>query len=145
MVRLDLENSITIIKAAFKKSRELNTSPLTVAILDSAGKLISLQRQDGSSMLRPDIAIGKAWGAVAMGKSSRELSRDALERPAFISSLTTLAQGHLVPVAGGVLVRNSDNEVVGAVGVSGDLSDVDEQCAISGIQAAGLIADVGAV
>ncbi|MBN0987781.1 GlcG/HbpS family heme-binding protein [Amphritea pacifica] len=143
MVRLDLENSITIIQAAFNKSRELNTSPLTVAILDSAGRLISLQRQDGSSMLRPDIAIGKAWGAVAMGKSSRELGRDALERPAFIASLTTLAQGHLVPVAGGVLVRNSDNEVVGAVGVSGDLSDVDELCAITGIEAAGLIADAG--
>jgi len=145
MVRLDLESSIAITQAAFGKSRELSAAPLTVAILDSAGKLISLQRQDGSSMLRPDIAIGKAWGAVAMGKSSRELGRDALERPAFISSLTTLAQGHLVPVAGGVLVRNSDNEVVGAVGISGDLSDVDELCAITGIQAAGLIADAGTV
>lgn len=145
MVILDLESSITITEAAFGKSRELSASPLTVAILDNAGKLISLQREDGSSMLRPEIAIGKAWGAVAMGKSSRELGRDAHERPAFISAVNTLAQGNLIPVAGGVLVRNGDNEVVGAVGISGDLSDVDELCAITGIQAAGLIADAGAV
>lgn len=143
MGKLDLESSIKITQAAFGKSRELNTNPLTVAILDAGGTLISLQRQDGSSMMRPDIAIGKAWGAVALGKSSRLLGQDAQERPAFISALNTLAQGNIVPVPGGVLVRNSANEILGAVGITGDLSDVDEQCAISGIQAAGLIADAG--
>ena len=141
---LDLECSITITRAAFEKSQELSTSPLTVAILDNGGKLISLQRQDGSSMLRPEIAIAKAWGAVAMGKSSRCLGQDAQDRPAFVSALNTLAQGNLIPVPGGVLIRNSSNEVVGAVGISGDTSDVDELCAVTGVQAAGLVADAGA-
>ncbi|WP_432698082.1 GlcG/HbpS family heme-binding protein [Marinobacterium sp. YM272] len=141
MEKLNLESSIKITQAAFEKSKELNTAPLTVAILDSGGAVISLQRQDGASLMRPDIAIGKAWGAVALGKPSRLLGQDAQERPAFISAINTLARGNIVPVAGGVLVRNSDNEIVGAVGITGDLSDVDEQCAVSGIQAAGLVAD----
>ncbi|GGK55009.1 GlcG/HbpS family heme-binding protein [Amphritea balenae] len=145
MSRLDLDKSITITRAAFNKSQELSTSPLTIAILDNGGKLISLQRQDGASMMRPDIAIAKAWGAVALGKSSRCLGQDAENRPAFISALNTLAQGNLVPVPGGVLIRNDLNEVVGAVGISGDTSDIDELCAISGVQAAGLVADAGPV
>ncbi|SEG50830.1 GlcG/HbpS family heme-binding protein [Marinobacterium lutimaris] len=143
MEKLNLESSIKITQAAFEKSQQLNTAPLTVAILDSGGAVISLQRQDGASLMRPDIAIGKAWGAVALGKPSRLLGQDAQERPAFISAINTLAQGNIVPVAGGVLVRNADNEIVGAVGITGDLSDVDEQCAIAGIQAAGLVADAG--
>ncbi|MBV1788349.1 heme-binding protein [Marinobacterium sp. D7] len=129
--------------AAFGKSLELKTEPLTVAILDAGGTLVSLQRQDGAGMIRPDVAISKAWGAVAMGKSSRALGEDAQNRPAFISALNTLAQGKIVSVPGGVLIRNSDNEIVGAVGISGDLSDVDEQCAVFGIEAAGLVADAG--
>nr|WP_281419240.1 heme-binding protein [Marinobacterium ramblicola] len=116
---------------------------MTVAILDAGGTLVSLQRQDGAGMIRPDVAISKAWGAVAMGKSSRALGEDAQNRPAFISALNTLAQGKIVSVPGGVLIRNSDNEIVGAVGISGDLSDVDEQCAVFGIEAAGLVADAG--
>ncbi|WP_432474216.1 GlcG/HbpS family heme-binding protein [Amphritea sp. HPY] len=141
MSRLNLESSITITQAAFDKGLELKTSPLTVAILDNGGKLISLQRQDGASMMRPDIAIGKAWGAVAMGKSSRALGEDAQDRPAFVSALNTLAQGSLIPVAGGVLIRDEKNEVLGAIGITGDTSDIDEQCAISGVKAAGLFVD----
>lgn len=141
MSRLNLDSSITIIQAAFDKGLELKTSPLTVAILDNGGKLISLQRQDGASMMRPDIAIGKAWGAVAMGKSSRALGDDAQDRPAFVAALNTLAQGNLIPVAGGVLIRDEKNEVLGAIGITGDTSDIDEQCAICGVKAAGLFVD----
>ncbi|MBV1788351.1 heme-binding protein [Marinobacterium sp. D7] len=121
----------------------VRTSTLTRQQAKPGGTLISLQRQDGASMIRPDVAIGKAWGAVAVGKSSRALGQDAQNRPAFISALNTLAQGKIVPVAGGVLIRNSDNEIVGAVGISGDLSDVDEKCAVFGIESAGLVADAG--
>lgn len=142
---LTLERSIAITQGALAKSQVLNAAPLTVAILDQGGKLVSLQRQDGSSMMRPDIAIAKAWGAVAMGKSSRLLATDAQERPAFVSALNTLAHGNLIPVPGGVLIRDENREVVGAVGISGDSSDIDELCAISGVQAAGLVADAEAL
>lgn len=141
MSRLDLDRSMRITTEAFQKSEELNASPLSVAILDAGGKLISLQRQDGASMMRPEIAIAKAWGAVAMGKSSRSLGEDAQQRPSFVSALNTLAQGNLIPVAGGVLIRGPEGEVLGAVGISGDTSDVDEQCAIFGVEAAGLCVD----
>lgn len=143
MSNLNLASSIVITEQAFNKSRELEASPLTVAILDQGGKLISLQRQDGSSMMRPEIAVAKAWGAVAMGKSSRSLGDDAQQRPAFVSALNTLAQGNLIPVPGGVLIRNDDGEVLGAVGISGDTSDIDELCAVSGVKAAGFSADKG--
>ncbi len=142
MTTLNLQNSISITDAVFSKSRELNTAPLTVAILDQGGKLISLLRQDGSSMLRPDIAIAKAWGAVALGKSSRAIGDDAQQRPAFVSALNTLAQGNLIPVPGGVLIRNEREEVIGAIGISGDTSDVDELCAVAGVREVGLIPDV---
>ena len=143
MTTLTLDNSISITRGALEKSAELNTAPLTVAILDQGGKLISLQRQDGSSMMRPEIAIAKAWGAVAMGKSSRSLASDAQDRPAFMSALNTLAHGNLIPVPGGVLIRNQQEEVIGAIGISGDTSDIDEACAVAGVQQAGLLADAG--
>ncbi|SIS70595.1 GlcG/HbpS family heme-binding protein [Neptunomonas antarctica] len=141
MSELDLGRAMTITQEAFNKSLELQASPLSVAVLDVGGKVISLQRQDGSSMLRPDIAFAKAWGAVAMGKSSRAIGIDAQERPAFVSALNTLAQGNVIPVAGGVLIRNDENVVVGAVGISGDTSDIDELCAITGVLAAGFFVE----
>lgn len=143
MQSLDLERSLAITRGAFSKSRSLNAAPLTVAILDQGGQLIALQRQDGASMLRPGIAVAKAWGAVAMGKSSRLLGDDAQQRPAFMSALNTLANGNLIPVPGGVLIRDEREVVVGAVGISGDSSDIDEACAVAGIEAAGMIADAG--
>ncbi|MEH6473737.1 MAG: heme-binding protein, partial [Halopseudomonas sp.] len=88
----------------------------------------------------PDIAIAKAWGAVAMGKSSRSLASDAQQRPAFVSALNTLAHGNLMPVPGGVLIHDEYDQIVGAVGISGDTSDIDELCAISGVETAGLVA-----
>ncbi|OMH38253.1 heme-binding protein [Motiliproteus sp. MSK22-1] len=143
MTMLTLENSISITQSALAKSAELNTAPLTVAILDQGGRLISLQRQDGASMMRPEIAIAKAWGAVAMGKSSRSLASDALERPAFVSALNTLAHGNIIPVPGGVLIRDLEEQVIGAIGISGDTSDIDELCAVAGVQQEGLLADAG--
>jgi uncharacterized protein GlcG (DUF336 family) len=116
---------------------------LTVAVLDAGGHLITLQREDGASLLRPQIAIGKAWGAIALGKGSRLLAQDAQQRPAFFAALNSLGQGSVVPVPGGVLIRDQDGSVLGAVGISGDLSDVDEQCAIRAIETQGLRADAG--
>jgi uncharacterized protein GlcG (DUF336 family) len=95
--------------------------------------------------LRPQIAIAKAWGAVALGKGSRAIAADAQQRPAFIGALNNLADGKLVPAAGGVLIRDERGEVIGAIGITGDTSDIDEQCAIGAVQAVGLKADAGEV
>ncbi|MCC4798573.1 GlcG protein [Enterovibrio norvegicus] len=138
---LTLPKALEIADEVFHAASKLNTQPLTVAVLDKGGALIALQRQDGSSMLRPDIAIAKAWGALALGCSSRKIADDAQQRPCFISSVSTLAQGNLVPVPGGILIRDESKELVGAVGVSGDTSDTDEAVAISGILAAHMLTD----
>lgn len=130
---LTLEHCKSIIEGAFRKAIELNTPPLTIAVLDSGGVLKAFERQDNSSIFRPEIAIAKAKGAIGMGMSSRELGMVASERPAFINSLTTMSNGQLVPVPGGVLIRNAHEEIIGSVGVSGDTSDNDELCALAGI------------
>ncbi|NVK44191.1 MAG: heme-binding protein [Oceanospirillaceae bacterium] len=143
MTTLNLEKALVITDAALKKARELSAAPLTVSVLDAAGRLISLQREDGSSLLRPEIATAKAWGAIALGKPSRSIAADAEQRPAFVGAVNTLAQGNLVPVPGGVLIRDEEARIIGAVGISGDTSDIDEQCAMSGIEASGLRPDNG--
>ena len=143
MSALTLKLATQLASQALTAGRTISAAPLTIAVLDSGGHLITLQREDGASLLRPQIAIGKAWGAIALGKGSRLLALDAQQRPAFIAALNSLGQGSVVPAPGGVLIRDQDGNVLGAVGISGDLSDVDEQCAISAIEALGLRADAG--
>jgi uncharacterized protein GlcG (DUF336 family) len=143
MSALNLHTATTISNHALALGRELSAAPLTVAVLDAGGHLISLQREDGASLLRPQIAIAKAWGAVALGKGSRAIAADAQQRPAFIGALNNLADGKLVPAPGGVLIRDAQGEVIGAIGITGDTSDIDEQCAIGAVQAVGLKADAG--
>ena len=116
---------------------------MTVAVLDAAGNLVAFACEDGSSLLRERIARGKAHGALNMGVGSRALAAQAESRPHFANALVALADGNLVPVPGGVLVRDGRGEIVGAVGVSGHLSDDDEECAIFGIESASLQADPG--
>lgn len=142
MTTLTLDTARTIIAAALAKGAELKLKPLTVAVLDAGGALVALERQDGASRMRPDIAIGKANGAVQMGMGSRALWKRAEEQPYFIQSMNALAGGSLVPVPGGVLIRQ-DGAIIGAVGITGDTSDNDETAAIAGIEAAGLTADKG--
>jgi len=139
---LTLANAKRIVEVALAKGAELGLKPLTVAVLDAAGDLVALERQDGASPLRPAIAIGKAHGAVQMGVGSRALWKRAEEQPYFIQSVNALAGGSLVPVPGGVLIR-ANGRVVGAVGITGDTSDNDEAAAVAGIEAVGLVADRG--
>ncbi len=141
---LNLQTATAISTRALAVGREISAAPLTVAVLDAGGHLISLQREDGASLLRPQIAIGKAWGAMALGKDSRLIAADAQQRPAFIGALNNLADGKLVPAPGGVLIRNEQGEVIGAVGITGDTSDIDEQCALSALESLGLKAGAGA-
>lgn len=141
---LNLRKASRIVDEALKKGRELNLAPLTVAVLDAGGHLISFKREDKSGILRPDIAIGKAWGALGMGFGTREIAERAKTMPFFVAALTPLSQGRLLPVPGGVIIRNQRDDVLGAVGITGDTSDNDEKCAIAGIEVAGLVAQVGA-
>jgi uncharacterized protein GlcG (DUF336 family) len=142
-MNVSLRQASNITDEALKKGRELKCAPLTVAVLDAGGHLVAFKREDRSGILRYDIATGKAWGALGMGFGSRELAERAQKAPIFITALTTIAQGRLVPVPGGVLIKDSSGGVIGAVGISGDTSDNDEACAISAIEAAGLKAEPG--
>lgn len=119
MSAISLATALDITCNALAVGREIPSAPLTVAVLDAGGHLISLQREDGASLLRPQIAIGKAWGALALGKGSRLIAADAQQRPAFIGAVNNLAAGQLVPAPGGVLIRDERGEVIGAVGITG--------------------------
>ena len=145
MSALTLKVALELTVQALGVGRGIHASPLTVAVLDSGGHLLALQREDGASLLRPSIAIGKAWGAIALGKGSRLLALDAQQRPACFAALNGMGQSDVVPAPGGVLIRDESGQVVGAIGISGDTSDIDEQCAISAVEALGLRADAGVV
>jgi uncharacterized protein GlcG (DUF336 family) len=136
---ISLDKANAIIAAAFETARAHNMTPLTIAVLDTGGHVVALQRQDNSGNLRPDIATGKAWGALGMGYGSRQFVERAAKTPAFYAALAAMSGGKVVPVPGGVLIVDGQ-KVIGAVGVSGDTSDRDEQCAIAGIEAAGFTA-----
>jgi uncharacterized protein GlcG (DUF336 family) len=141
---IDLARARTIVDRALEYARSNDFPPMTIAVLDTAGQLVAFAREDGSSLLRERIARGKAHGALNMGMGSRSLAARAATHPQFVNSLVSLADGNLVPVPGGVLIRNDDDGLIGAVGVSGHLSDDDEACAIHAITAADLRADPGA-
>ena len=143
MTEITLSTAKQIIADTLAKGRELNLKPLTVAVLDKGGVLKALEREDGSSNLRPKIAAGKANGALSLGIGSRAIFERAKHEPFFVQSVNALADGSLVPVAGGVLVKDQDGQILGAVGVTGDTSDNDETCAIHGIESAGFVADGG--
>jgi len=138
-MKLTLDKASIIADKTLAKARDAKYRPMCVAVLDDGGHLKVLKREDNASILRPQIAIGKAWGAVGMGESSRALSERLKERPAFLGALSTMSQGKVVPVAGGVLIMDGA-DIVGAVGVSGGTADEDEACAIEGIKAAGFVA-----
>jgi uncharacterized protein GlcG (DUF336 family) len=138
MHRLTLAQSNALIDAAFAKGAALGLKPLTVAVLDPGGYLISAQRQDGTSNVRIKLAQGKAAGALALGMPSRAIAKMAEERPHFIASVRELGEGGMVAAGGGVIVCEADGTIVGAIGVTGDTSDNDEACALAAIETLGL-------
>ena len=143
MPGLTLKQASTIVDTALQKGRETECAPLTVAVLDAGGHLVAFKREDRSGILRFDIAYGKAWGALGMGFGSRTLFDRSAKQPIFMTALASIAQGRLVPVPGGVLIKDAAGDILGAVGISGDTSDKDEVCAVAGIEAAGLKPDAG--
>lgn len=143
MSNVTLEQAILIAKTALKKGREMKFHPLTVVVLDAGGHMKALLREDHCSIIRQDIAMGKAWGVLGMGFGGRELARRAEQVPNFFVALNAMTGGKMVPVPGGVLIRDASGHIIGSVGVTGDTSVNDETCAVSGILAAGLVADTG--
>ena len=143
MQLLLLEQASKIVDLALEKGRALRCKPLTVAVLDAGGHLLALKREDGSGILRPQIAQAKAWGALGMGHGGRTLQERAAATPAFFTALASISEGRIAPVPGGVLIRDARGWLVGAVGISGDLPDNDEACAIFGIESIGLEAQGG--
>ena len=142
MTVLTLKQANLMINTAIHVARELNLAPLTVVVLDASGHVKAMQREDGASMIRQQIATAKAWGAVNMGVSSRSLAAVAEQRPDFMNALVGIADGKIMPVPGGVLIRDAENNLLGAVGISGDVSDQDERCAIAGIESVGFFASI---
>lgn len=138
MTHITLEQARRAIDGALAEGRARGLKPLSVAVLDAGGHLLAFARSDGASTMRPQIAIGKAAGALALGVSSRKVGDMAVERPWFIGALAPHAAQGMVPAAGGVIVVDGEGRAAGAVGVTGDTSDNDEAAALAGIAAAGL-------
>jgi uncharacterized protein GlcG (DUF336 family) len=143
MNKLTLAVASMIVDKSLEKGREMGFAPLTVAVLDAGGQLKALKREDGSSLIRPEIAMGKAWSVLGMGFGGRELARRAAKAPVFYGALSDMSGGRIVPVIGGVLIRSDSGEILGSVGVSGDIPENDELCAVYGIKAASLKPDTG--
>lgn len=143
MTTLTLDHARTIVRATLDAGRAAGFKPLSVVVLDAGGHVKAFEREDGSSNRRFDIAYGKAHGAISLGMGSRALMARAESQAYFIAAATSAIGGSLVPVPGGVLVKDSSGAIIGAVGVSGDTSDNDETAALAGIAAAGLVADAG--
>ncbi len=146
MANINLDQARKIANETRANARETLTNPIAVAVLDSGGHLVELEREDGAAFMRPPIAIGKAWGALGLGVGTRALETRLQNVPTsapFFASIAALTSGNLIPVPGGVLIMD-DDEIVGAAGVSGDTSDKDEACAVAGIESTGLVAVIGA-
>jgi uncharacterized protein GlcG (DUF336 family) len=141
---ITLAAASTIVDVALKKGRELNLKPLVVGVLDAGGHLVVYKREDKSSLMRFEIATGKAFGALGVGFGSRGLFERAQKNPLFVQMYGMLSGGRVMAVPGGVLIVDSNGDTVGAVGISGDTSDNDEICAVAGIEAAGFKAETGA-
>ena len=139
---LTLKQANTICEKSLEHARTKNYAKLTIVVLDEAGNLKAAQREDGASMFRYDVALGKAWGAVAMSCSSRKLAERAKGNQNFFLTLASTAQGKFLPQQGAVLIRDASGAVLGAAGISGASGDEDEECAAKGVEAAGLQADI---
>lgn len=138
-----LAQASSIVDSTLKKARELKQMPQTVVVLDTGGHLVCAKREDGSGIIRLEVAVGKAYGALGMGWGSRTMMERAAQNPNFLTAIVAASGGRMVPNPGGVLILGADNRVLGAVGISGDTGDNDEIIAVAGIEAAGLKADPG--
>ncbi len=141
---LTLAHALTIAMETLAEGRRRGFAPLACVVLDRGGHVLALLRDENASIYRPEIAMGKAAGCLGMGFGGRELAKRAAAMPMFFNGLQAAFPHGMLPVPGGVLIRDADGALLGAVGVTGDTSDNDEICALAGIAATGLVADTGA-
>jgi len=141
MRAISLDEANTIINGTFASAKARNAYALAAIVLDAGGRVKAFQKQDGASLLRFEIAYGKAFAALALNRSSRQVLAKQKEKPAFMESLAQLSDGPLFLEGGGQLIRDKTGEIVGALGVTGDVNEVDDLCAIDGIRAGGFLAD----
>ncbi|MGJ5618581.1 GlcG/HbpS family heme-binding protein [Sulfitobacter sp. MF3-043] len=139
---LSLNKARTIIRNTLKKGREMELKPLSVVVLDAGGNVQAFEREDGASPGRFAIAHAKAYGAVMLGMAGTAQMKRAEEQAYFMAAVNGVFGGQVIPVPGGVLLRNKKNEVIGAVGVTGDTSGNDAIAAMAGIEAAGVIGEI---
>ena len=141
MTMLRLEQSNRIIEAIFSRGRELGCRPLSVVVVEPGAKVKAFQKEDGSAMMRFEMAYGKAYAALSLGRSSSLVRIRTEERPLFMQYVIRASGDQIFPEGGGMLIRDNDGEVIGAVGVTGDTQERDEELAAHGIRAAGLKTD----
>lgn len=142
MLTLNLANKI--IGATLEEGGRLELAPLCVVVLDAGGNMLALSRHEAASPYRPQIALGKASACIGLGIGGVKTQAIGTDRPAFANSLGSVFPGGFIPAQGGVLIKDEAGRILGAVGVTGDLSAKDELAAVAGVQAVGLIADTGA-
>ena len=138
---ITLEQAEAIIDAVLKRGQELNTRALSVIIVEPGCKVKAFKKEDGASMVRFEMAFGKAYAALALGRSSKLVRVRAEEKPGFVNYLIAASDNQLFAEGGGMQIRDANGEVIGAVGVTGDKEDMDEELAVHGIHAAGLKTD----
>lgn len=136
-IKISRTQARQIMDTAFAEARGQEMDPLTAFVMDGGGHMIAAEREDGCAPLRLPVARGKAFAALGNGVASRIVGERNEQRPAFLASVAAASDGHFIPVPGGVLILDANDEVIGAVGISGASSDEDERAAIAGIEAAG--------
>ena len=141
MSTISLAQAEKIIDAAIARGTELNCRPLSVIVVEPGCKVKAFKKEDGASMIRFEMAYGKAYAALSLGRSSKLVRERASERPIFMRYLIAASGEQIFPEGGGMLIRDDNGDVVGAVGVTGDTEDFDEELAVHGIHAAGLKTD----
>jgi uncharacterized protein GlcG (DUF336 family) len=141
MRAITLDQANTVITASLARARELDLKPLSVIVLDTGGRVKAFQKQDGSALLRFEISYGKAFAALGLGRSSKLVLQKYREKPYFMANLEELSDGPLFYEGGAQLILDEHGEVVGAVGITGDVNEMDDECAMAGIRAAGFHVD----
>ena len=141
MRAITLDEAVKIISATFAEAKRRNAYPLTAVLLDAGGRMKAAMKQDGASLLRFEVAYGKAYAALALGRSSRMALQKAKEKPLFMENFMELADGPMFLEIGAQLIRDKDGEVIGALATTGDTGEVDELCVIAGIRACGFKTD----
>lgn len=141
MSTLSLQQAEAVIDAILKRARELDCRPMSVVVVEPGAIVKAFKKEDGSAMMRFEMALGKAYAALALGRSSSLVRLRTEERPLFMDFLFKASQDRIFAEGGGMLIRASDGELLGAVGVTGDTQEKDEELAAHGIRAAGLKTD----